>query len=279
MTCARVSRSIVYSGEGNHQYGLKGELNPTYKKDVKVTNYGYIKIRVLNHPFTDHAGWVLLHRFVMENYFLENDIDSYLVAVEGYPFKYLSKEYIIHHIDGNRLNNCVSNLEPLTLADHSREHCLEKPIPKDQVTGRFLPQGKKIKSDTSKNQLTKQHLNDAGLDIRSSKDAVVYARSKQLIRTDLFIEVPNNHVALIWSRSGLSAKHGIQAGAGCIDVGYTGEVKVLLYNHSDEHYHIKAGDRIAQLLTIPINLQEYEETEEFSNSTERGGNGYGSTGQ
>jgi dUTP pyrophosphatase len=55
-------------------------------------------------------------------------------------------------------------------------------------------------------------------------------------------------------------------------------VLVHLYNHSDVPYDVNVGDRIAQLLTIPINLNEYVEVEEFSSSTERGDGGFGSTG-
>ena len=126
-------------------------------------------------------------------------------------------------------------------------------------------------------QLTKANYQDAGLDIKSIEDVVIAPRSSKLISTGLYIAIPNNHVGLIWSRSGLSVKYNIEVGAGCIDASYRGEVKVHLYNHSDVPFMVTAGDRIAQLLTIPVNLKPYCDVVELD-STNRGTGGFGSTG-
>jgi len=91
--------------------------------------------------------------------------------------------------------------------------------------------------------------------------------------TGISIEVPEGYVGLIWPRSGLSYKQGVDVLAGVIDHGYTGEVKVIL-NHFPE---IKEGDRIAQLLIQPITMLEVEEVNATSN-TVRGDKGFGSTG-
>ena len=82
---------------------------------------------------------------------------------------------------------------------------------------------------------------------------------------------------MLWSRSGLSVKHNVECGAGCIDSSYRGEVKVHLYNHGDEVFYIKKGDRIAQLLTMPINLSDYTPVDELPD-TDRGEKGFGSSG-
>jgi dUTP pyrophosphatase len=124
--------------------------------------------------------------------------------------------------------------------------------------------------------LTKANHLDAGLDIQSSEDCVVESQSNLLVHTGLYINVPANHVGLVWSRSGL-AKRGIVVGAGCIDSGYHGQILVLLFNHSMKDYHIKTGDRIAQLLTIPVNLGLYTQVDSLEES-DRGSNGFGSTG-
>lgn len=119
--CANKLKSIIYKGEGNHQYGLKGSLNASWKSDIKLTNYGYRKIRVLNHPFKDCDGFVHEHRLVAEQYLL-NDENSVLVGGK----KYLKKEYVVHHKNMDRLNNDVSNLQVMLLADHTRLHAINK---------------------------------------------------------------------------------------------------------------------------------------------------------
>ena len=134
-----------------------------------------------------------------------------------------------------------------------------------------------VKTKFQKEQLTKKVKFDAGLDIKSKHDCIVPAGESRLIKTDLYIAIPNNFVGLIWSRSGLSVKHGIEVGAGCIDSNYRGEVKVLLYNHSNTNFDIKRGDRIAQLLTIPVCLNNYKQVDKLDD-TIRGENGFGSSG-
>lgn len=121
-------------GTGNHQYGLKGKANASWKTDEKITNYGYRKIRVLDHPFRDCDDFVFEHRLVAEKYLLteENSIE-----IDGK--KYLKKEYDVHHIDENRLNNDPSNLLVLIKGDHKRLHNAKTPNKRDKKTGRFLP--------------------------------------------------------------------------------------------------------------------------------------------
>jgi dUTP pyrophosphatase len=132
-------------------------------------------------------------------------------------------------------------------------------------------------SQTDFPQLTKKHDQDAGLDICSNEDAIIASKKSTVIATGLFLEIPDGHVGLIWPRSGLSIKNQIEVGAGCIDASYRGEVKIHLYNFGDYDFFIKKGDRIAQLLTIPVNLLRYQIKDNIS-STDRGQNGFGSTG-
>lgn len=127
-------------------------------------------------------------------------------------------------------------------------------------------------------KLARQNNTDAGQDVYSSETIMIPARSSALIGTGLVIGIPKGHVGLLWSRSGLSVKYNLEVGAGCIDEGYRGEVKVHLYNHSDYDYTVNEGDRIAQLLTIPINTMPYIPTS-MQDETERGESGFGSTGK
>ena len=82
---------------------------------------------------------------------------------------------------------------------------------------------------------------------------------------------------MLWSRSGLSCNYEIETGAGCIDSSYRGEVKVHLYNHSDLPYTVNKGDKITQMLIVPVKLGTWQKVNELS-ETERGEKGFGSTG-
>jgi dUTP pyrophosphatase len=119
---------------------------------------------------------------------------------------------------------------------------------------------------------------DAGLDIESSEDLTIAPGMSALVSTGLHLAVPTGCVGILKSRSGLSVKHRIEVGAGVIDSGYRGEVRVHLYNLGTTYFDIKAGDRIAQLLTVPVILQEYEVVDELPEHDGRGENGFGSSG-
>jgi dUTP pyrophosphatase len=86
----------------------------------------------------------------------------------------------------------------------------------------------------------------AGFDLRSPRDALIPARGKSLILTDLRIQVPEGHYGRIAPRSGLAFFHHITIGAGVIDEDYRGNVGVLIFNHSDSPYLVRRGDKIAQ---------------------------------
>jgi deoxyuridine 5'-triphosphate nucleotidohydrolase len=89
--------------------------------------------------------------------------------------------------------------------------------------------------------------------------------------------LPDGHVGLIWPRSGLAVKHSIDCGAGVIDAKYRGEVKVLLFNHSDDDFTIEPGDRIAQLLVQKVESVKFAPVDSLE-ETARNKAGFGSTG-
>ncbi|KAK9271076.1 hypothetical protein L1049_026665 [Liquidambar formosana] len=116
----------------------------------------------------------------------------------------------------------------------------------------------------------------AGYDLSSAKETKVPARGKALVPTDLSIAIPEGTYARIAPRSGLAWKHSIDVGAGVIDADYRGPVGVILFNHSDVDFEVKAGDRIAQLIIEKIMTPDVMEVEDLD-STVRGVGGFGST--
>jgi dUTP pyrophosphatase len=125
--------------------------------------------------------------------------------------------------------------------------------------------------------LFKTHKEDAGLDIRSNEDTYIQPQSSILVKTGLYLQIKEGFVGLIWPRSGLSVKHKIEIGAGCIDASYRGEIKIHLYNYSNQIFIVNKGDRIAQLLTLPIYNGLYKRSEMLT-ETDRGKKGFGGTG-
>ena len=122
------------------------------------------------------------------------------------------------------------------------------------------------------------HPGDAGADLKSSESTIVPGRGKALVPTGLSIALPEGYVALIWPRSGLAVKNSIDCGAGVVDATYRGEIKVLLFNHSDESFIIEPGDRIAQLLVQKIENINFLHVDSLD-KTERNEEGFGSTGK
>ncbi|KAE8145827.1 dUTPase-like protein [Aspergillus avenaceus] len=117
----------------------------------------------------------------------------------------------------------------------------------------------------------------AGYDMYAAKETVIPSKGKALVDTGIAIAVPEATYGRIAPRSGLAAKHFIDTGAGVIDADYRGEVKVLLFNHSDVDFPIKEGDRVAQLIIERIYTPEVQVVEELEESV-RGAGGFGSTG-
>ena len=135
----------------------------------------------------------------------------------------------------------------------------------------------KIKLDKGAYMPEYAHGTDAGADLRSPHDVIVPNKGSAVIDTGVHIELPPNTVGMLKSKSGLNVKHGITS-EGVIDVGYVGAIKVKLYNHSDKPYEVKAGDKISQLVIMPVIHQPFELVDELED-TERGDGGFGSTGR
>lgn len=122
----------------------------------------------------------------------------------------------------------------------------------------------------------------AGMDLAAFLDEPLELQPGQrcLVPTGVAIALPGPHlVALVFARSGLAAKHGIQLanGVGVIDSDYRGEIQVALMNAGSEPYVVHDGDRIAQLVVVPVATVQWREVDELSPSR-RGQGGFGSTG-
>lgn len=135
----------------------------------------------------------------------------------------------------------------------------------------------KVMLDTGAKMPTRAHSTDAGLDIYAREEQVVPAKGSTIFDTGVHMELPHGTAGFLKSKSGLNVNYGITS-EGVIDVGYTGSIRVKLYNHSDKDYTVKAGDKISQLVILPIWSHLLELVDELED-TERGDGGFGSTGR
>lgn len=136
----------------------------------------------------------------------------------------------------------------------------------------------KIKLDEGAFMPERAHGTDAGLDIRAMHDGVVFTRSSLVFRTGVHIQLPKGTAGILISKSGLNVNKDITS-HWLIDEGYTGEIMVKLYNHGPVPVKIKAGDKISQLVIVPVLYEDLEPVEELDSGTERGDAGFGSTGR
>lgn len=124
----------------------------------------------------------------------------------------------------------------------------------------------------------------AGLDLRACMDEpfILNPGDATLINTGIALHIADKHMAaVILPRSGLGHKHGIILGnaAGLIDSDYQGPLMVSCWNRSNTPYTIQPGERIAQMIFIPIIHAEFEVVAEFADASERGDGGFGSSGK
>lgn len=124
---------------------------------------------------------------------------------------------------------------------------------------------------------TRAHNVDAGLDIYARDTQIVPAKESAIFDTGVHIELPVGTVGMLKSKSGLNVKYGITS-EGVIDAGYTGSIVVKLYNNSGYDYKVNEGDKISQLVILPIITPPLELVASL-NETERGAGGFGSTGK
>ena len=152
--CLTEARKILFSGSGNHQYGLKGPLNASYKGEViPQKNHKLIEQMVYrpNHPFCSKSGRVKLHRLLVEENYHLFDL-KYFIKINGKY--YLSPKISVHHKDGNHNNNIIENLIPCTKGEHQHYHKLLREQIKNNTlnTTAVLKQGELLGSPEVGNQ-------------------------------------------------------------------------------------------------------------------------------
>ena len=137
---------------------------------------------------------------------------------------------------------------------------------------------------TNKEVITPKYKTDgsSGVDLSAflDKEVVIKPNSSELIPTGLQVAIPEEFEIQIRPRSGLAAKEsiGVLNSPGTIDSDYRGELKIILFNHSNKNFIINNGDRIAQMVLVPILKMEFEEVDSLPD-TVRGQGGFGSTGK
>ncbi len=138
----------------------------------------------------------------------------------------------------------------------------------------------KIMLDKSKNAImpTRAHHADAGLDLYSPVGVYVNPYGEAIVDTGVHIEIPFGFFGDIRSKSGLLFKENLFTD-GTIDSGYTGPIKVKIINFGEDPYIFNKGDKIAQMVIQRCELPELVVVEKIATTTERGSNGFGSTGK
>lgn len=136
----------------------------------------------------------------------------------------------------------------------------------------------KVLLDSGAKMPTRAHDTDAGIDIYSREEKVISANGgSETFDTGVHLEIAPGYVGFLKSKSGLNVKYGITS-EGVIDAGYTGSIVAKLYNNSDSDYTVRAGDKITQLVILPISTPPLELVKSIED-TERGCGGFGSTGR
>lgn len=125
---------------------------------------------------------------------------------------------------------------------------------------------------------TKSHEDDAGYDLYSPCMAIIPAHKRAVIDTGVCVDIPKGYYARLESKSGLMRDKGITV-RGTIDSGYRGTIKVVLFNHSDESVTFERGDKITQMVFLKCESPELKTVTSFEGKTDRGKNGFGSTGK
>jgi len=134
----------------------------------------------------------------------------------------------------------------------------------------------KIKLDEFAYMPIREHSTDAGLDLRTPISFWLHPGENKVVDTGVHVEIPDGYVGLLTSKSGLMKK-GVTS-RGTIDSSYRGSIKAVLFNHTDCGICFEGGDKITQLVLLPIITPEIEVVDELS-ETDRGSGGFGSTGR
>lgn len=135
----------------------------------------------------------------------------------------------------------------------------------------------KIKLDPGAKMPTRAHANDAGLDLYAAENVRIWPHSWEAVETGTHVAIPKGYVGLLTSKSGLMRHDGMTC-RGTIDADYTGTIQAIMFNHSSQYIEIRKGEKVTQMVILPIITPELELVDEME-ETERGDGGFGSTGR
>ena len=136
----------------------------------------------------------------------------------------------------------------------------------------------KIKLDAGAYMPVRAHETDAGLDLRAKEGQIIPSKESAVFKTGVHVKLPKGTAGVIISKSGLNVKHDITS-TGLIDEGYDGEIVVKLINHGGYDYMVEAGDKISQLVIVPVLYEPIEVVDDLEQDSDRGSAGFGSTGR
>jgi dUTP pyrophosphatase len=136
------------------------------------------------------------------------------------------------------------------------------------------------KLDAAASTPTYANPGDGGADLYALHGIVLWPGGREAVRTGIAVAIPDGYAGLVLPRSGLARKHGVTLAnaPGLVDAGYRGELVCVMVNHGKDHYIVQPGDRIGQLMIVPIATHTFEEVAELPES-QRGAGGFGSSGR
>lgn len=278
--CHYKAKAEYMRGSGNHQFGLKGSKNASWQSDIKESRYGYIMIRCLWHPFRGKDDFVFEHRLVAERFLLT---DENSVEINGK--KYLNPLLDVHHKNFDRKDNRPENLEILTRSEHKRFHALLNQNRRNEK-GQFVkdePNKIKVKRVTDTAIVPERKtIGAAGYDLYAdtAEPVTIRPHETELIFSGIAFAIPKNYFGAIYARSGLSISSGLRP-ATCvsvIDSDYRGNVGLPIHNDTDTERVIAPHERVAQIVFQKALIVDLEIVDELD-KTERGSNGFGSSGR
>lgn len=124
------------------------------------------------------------------------------------------------------------------------------------------------------------HFDDAGIDFRTPVDITINPGESALVNLLVGVQIPIGYFGKMESKSGLMTKHGVVCAGGVIDSGFRGSIKIRMENHGTESYHFSRGDKIVQMVLIPVLLSDLKEVESLEDAVSgRNADGWGSTGK
>lgn len=262
--------------EKNHKHEINNDLtNKVRWAHLKLKEeFGWIKINAnLTIEEIEEIIWNKVYSFLtnkdsdLKDRKIENNKEKYNYSGFKAVNEIINNNHkeILSKIDIFKEKN-VQEQEVINeiVLEKKQENCLEQD---SLLVERIRPEAKLP---------NKAHENDAGFDLFSSEYYSIPAYGQALVETGVKIAIPDNHVGLIWDKSGL-ANEGITTMGGVIDSGYRGEIKVIVKNLSEDIFNIIPGQKIAQLIIQAISPIKIRESR-IENNSKRGEGGFGSTG-